>query len=150
MVGFSKRRLPRPKPRRGRVVALFGPQCSGKTTLAQVVVGASNTDAAVVPWCGGGVGELAKLVEAARAGAEVVFVDSVGTPEEVVALYEAGGIDMTGGAVVQVQHDGARCDASAIEQVVRTYSLPYFTVNNVSGDLEAPVAELARRAQLAR
>ena len=137
-------------------MAVFGPPGSGKSLLTRVLVDASHENCALLKWAG--QGDLAAAVEDLCAKhVEVIFIDSVHTPEDVYAVYECGGVDVTGGAVIQVhatvampneELDDWNQRRTAIEQVIYTYSLPYYTINNVHGDPAAPIAELARRAQI--
>lgn len=149
MVSFGQARRPagRPKAEPGRVVALFGAPGAGVTTVAKVLVAASNKMVQVFT-------SVDDLKLSSIVG-DVRIIDCILAPDDVKHLVEEHLVDGANqGKIVHVQNldvpttpewDRTR---EAIEQTVQLYSLPYFTVQNTKGDLEAAVGELARIAQL--
>jgi len=165
VTGFSPRRAPRQKAEKGRVIALYGAPGAGSSTIARIIKEASKKYVVIIPWELDDeltTDDLLGAINTARGrGADVVLIDAVCDESDVKALVEGGLVDnFSQGKIVHVQNMDAEARQqgvvkaewnkrrATIEQTIQLYNLPYFTLQNVSGDIEAPVAELARLAQL--
>lgn len=155
--GLTAKPKPKPKQSRkaepGRVVALFGARGSGLSTIVRVLSDASKKDCRIVHWPYDDLYERSFNSEG-----EVIFIDCVRNAADVKHLVEERLVDgASQGRIVQVMRPDVEPleELNAwnqrriqIEEMIHTYSLPYFTLMNGTGDLEAPIAELARVARL--
>lgn len=156
MTGFAAPRRKRGPPKKGRCIAVFGPPKGGTSTIIECLM--DITEASTVCVFGLTGEALVEGVLEARRAADVVFIDNIEDPGDVQLLATNGLVDITNdGAIIQVHANPAMLDdertayndkRAAVEQHVRTYSMPYFTIYNERDRLVMAVLDLARRSQL--
>ena len=143
-------------PMKGRVIALFGAPGIGLSTTAQCLLQASRKSIVCVNISDEGLicalNEIQKHVNQA----DLVLLDSITSADEVKTLVTEHVIDGVNqnNLIIQIARTGAKLPeivqadwharCKQIEDAIFFYGLPYRTIQNSHGDLEAAVGELAR------
>lgn len=153
MVSFSPPKR-KPKPTRGRIISVFGAEGSGVSTTIDILREASKATTTVITVTDETTyEELSDAIDEHRAGdlAEIIFLD--GFPRsaaDIQVMFDNSWAYAGEGAVILVRRGGIAYDPEEIEERIRDYDIPYFTVLNETGrmGLAAAVAQLAQFSQL--
>lgn len=136
------------QPRPGRVVAIFGPKGSGKSTIVTIVCAASRKHTVIAS-----VGALEKQRLYGAPVCDVQFVE-VHSPDEARQVVESGAL-AEDGVAVKVMVDGWQVDdpdwdehQRAYEEMFRAHSVRQATVINQYRDGVTAGIGLARAAHL--